>query len=245
MNKKDILEFLSEYNLDNKNYMIISGASMVIQGIKETTKDIDISVSKEYYEYLLKKYDCKFEKEVNGVKVYIINGIINFSENYYNRDEIIMYDGFPLQSLSGIRKLKLGLNRKKDIDDINKINKYLDLNPLVLAYLGDAVYEVYIRKYLIDSGKIKVNELQKEATKFVSAKSQAVILNKLLDSNILKEEEFDIIRRGRNTKSHQAPKNTDIITYKQATGFETLIGYLYIENNINRIDEIIKEIIGE
>lgn len=245
MNKQDIIKALNKYHFDINEYMVISGASMVLQGIKENTKDIDIAVSKKYYDYLEKNYKCNVEKVINGLNIYLIEDTINFSTNYYNRDEVVMYEGFPIQSLDGIKKLKLGLNREKDINDINKLDKYLNLNPLVLAYLGDSIYEVYIRKYLIDAGNIKVNELQKEATKFVSAKSQASLLNKLMDSDILKPSELDIIRRGRNTKSHKAPKNTDIVTYKQATGFETLIGYLYLENNITRIDEIIKEIIGE
>ena len=245
MNKQDIVNTLNKYHFDINEYMVISGASMVLQGIKEITKDIDIAVSKNYYSYLEKNYKCDIEKVKNGLNIYLIDDIINFSTNYYNRDEVVMYEGFPIQSLEGIKKLKLSLNREKDINDINKLDKYLNLNPLVLAYLGDSIYEVYIRKHLIDMGNIKVNELQKKATKFVSARSQANILNRLIDSDILKPNELDIVRRGRNAKSHRAPKNTDVVTYKQATGFETLIGYLYLENNITRIDEIIKEIIGE
>ncbi len=245
MNKQDIVKTLNKYQFDVNEYMIISGASMVLQGIKSSTGDIDIAVSKKYYDYLVENYDCTTQKVKNNLNIYLIDNVINFSTNYYNREEVIIYDGFPIQNIDGIKKLKLNLNREKDINDINKLDKYLNLNPLVLAYLGDSIYEVYIRKYLIDIGNIKVNELQKEATKFVSAKSQANILNKLIEKNILKPNEVDIIRRGRNAKSHSAPKNTDIVTYKQATGFETLIGYLYLQNNINRIDEIIKEIIGE
>lgn len=245
MNRQDIINALNKYHFDINEYMVISGASMVLQGMKESTKDIDIAVSKKYYDFLEQHYKCEIEKVIDGLNIYLIDNIINFSTNYYNRDEVVMYEGFPIQSLDGIKKLKLSLSREKDIKDINKLDKYLNLNPLVLAYLGDSIYEVYIRKYLIDKGNIKVNELQKAATKFVSAKSQASLLNKLMESDILKPSELDIIRRGRNAKSHKAPKNTDIVTYKLATGFETLIGYLYLENNITRIDEIIKEIIGE
>ncbi len=112
-------------------------------------------------------------------------------------------------------------------------------NVLVMAYLGDSVYEVYIRKYLIDQKIGKVNNLQKEAIKYVSAKGQCNLINKLIEANFLTEEELNIYYRARNHKSKSHPKNTDIITYKQATGFEAIIGYLYLNNNINRIEEII------
>lgn len=118
----------------------------------------------------------------------------------------------------------------------------IDINVLALAYLGDSVYEVYIRKFLIEQGIVNVNELQESAVKYVSAKGQASYLNMLLEDNILTQEEIDIVHRGRNHKSHKSPKNTDINTYKQATGFETLIGYLYLDNKIDRINDIIKYI---
>lgn len=245
MNKNEILYILRKYNFDSSKYIVISSASMVIQGLKESTKDIDIAVSKDYYEYLINNYEVEFERENLGVNVYYIDNVINFSTNYYNPDEVIMYEGIPVQSLEGIRNLKSVLGREKDIKDINIIDKYLYLNPLALAYLGDSVYEVHIRKYLIDRGNIKVNELQKKATNYVSAKSQKRVLDVLLEKNFLTSSELDVVRRGRNTKSHKAPKNTDIITYKAATGFETLIGYLYLQNNTKRINEIIEEIIGD
>ena len=116
------------------------------------------------------------------------------------------------------------------------------INIVTLAYLGDAIYEVYIRKYLIEKGIAKVEDLQKEAINYVSAKSQCRILNSLLDNNILTEEEIGIVKRGRNYKRSSHPKNTDIITYKMSTGFESLIGYLYLDNKIERIEEILKYI---
>ena len=119
------------------------------------------------------------------------------------------------------------------------------INIITLAYLGDSVYEVYIRDYLIKKGIAKVDQLQKEAIKYVSAKSQAKILGFLLDNNYLSEEEIEIVKRGRNYNRESHPKNTDIITYKMSTGFESLIGYLYFNNNIKRIDEIISFILEE
>ena len=118
----------------------------------------------------------------------------------------------------------------------------MNKNMLVLAYLGDSVYELYIRKHLIDKGISKVNELQKESIKYVSAKSQANYLNELIDKNMLNEEEFNIVKCARNHKCNHKPKNCDIITYKWATGFEALIGYLYIENKTDRIEKIINYI---
>ena len=104
------------------------------------------------------------------------------------------------------------------------------MNSLVLAYLGDSVYELYVRKYLVSINIGKVNDLQKEAVKYVSAKGQALILDKLLNSNILSDDELSVVKRGRNNKRSAHPKNTDIITYKLSTGFEALIGYLYFRH---------------
>lgn len=118
---------------------------------------------------------------------------------------------------------------------------YNTLNSLALAYIGDAIYEVYIRKYLIDKGFSKVKDLQQEAIKYVSARNQAYYLNNMLNDNYLTKEEVDIVYRARNHKSHSS-KNVDIITYKNATGLEALIGYLYLNNDINRINEIMKYI---
>lgn len=115
------------------------------------------------------------------------------------------------------------------------------MNNLVLAYLGDAVFELYIREYLINKGISKVKDLQEESIKYVSAKSQVKILETLLEKNILTAGEIDIIKRGRNAESHKS-KTTDIITYHKSTGFECLIGYLYI-NNKERLTEIMEEII--
>ena len=116
------------------------------------------------------------------------------------------------------------------------------INIVTLAYLGDSIYEVYIREKLIKQGIAKVEELTNIAKKYVSAKGQAKILNKLREENILTDEEKEIVKRGRNYKRSSHPKNTDIITYKMSTGFETLIGYLYLNNQNSRLEEILKHI---
>lgn len=120
-----------------------------------------------------------------------------------------------------------------------------EINVLVLAYLGDTIYENYVRKYLINKGIANVNDLQKEAVNYVSAKSQAAFLNKMIDTSFLSEEEIVIVKRARNYKTTSHPKNCDIVTYKYATGLESLIGYLELENKRERIDEIMNFILGD
>lgn len=117
------------------------------------------------------------------------------------------------------------------------------MNNLVLAYLGDAVYELHIREYLISQGIAKVKDLQEASLKYVSAKSQRRILEELMSVSYLSDEEIEIVNRGRNASSHSS-KTTDIITYKISTGLECLIGYLY-QNNIERCKEILNYITGE
>ena len=120
--------------------------------------------------------------------------------------------------------------------DINTINI------ISLAYLGDSIYEVYIREKLIKQGIAKVEELVNIATKYVSAKGQAAILTDLLNNNILTNEEIEVVKRGRNYKRSSHPKHTDIITYKLSTGFEALIGYLYLTKKTKRLEEILEHI---
>ena len=95
---------------------------------------------------------------------------------------------------------------------------------------------------MIKNGFVKVDELQKEVTKYVSAKGQASALDELLKRNLLQEEEIDIIKRARNNKRSIHPKHTSLAIYKKATGFEALIGYLYLTNNQNRLYVILNEI---
>ncbi len=119
----------------------------------------------------------------------------------------------------------------------------LEINVLVLAYLGDTIYENYIRRYLINSGIGNVNDLQKNATNYVSAVNQAKFLTEMMELNFLSSEELDVVKRARNYKTTSHPKSCDIITYKYATGLEALIGYLDLKNNKERIEEIMKFIL--
>lgn len=120
-----------------------------------------------------------------------------------------------------------------------------NMNILVLAYLGDNIYEYYIRKYLINKGIADVNSLQSESIKYVSAKAQKEIVDKLLSDNFFSEAELDVFKRARNHKGNRHPKNCDIVTYKYATGLEAVIGYLELTNKRDRIEIIMNNIIGE
>ena len=119
-----------------------------------------------------------------------------------------------------------------------------EINSLVLAYLGDTIYEDYVRLYLISKGIANVNDLQTESIKYSSAKAQSNVLKKLMDENFFSEEELEIIKRARNHKTISHPRNCDIVTYKYATGLEALIGYLKLENDDKRIEEIMKNILS-
>ena len=124
---------------------------------------------------------------------------------------------------------------------MNNLGKINTMSPLTWAYIGDAVYELYIRNYLIETTNLKPNKLHREATKFVKASSQAKILDKLND--FLNEEELEIIRRGRNTQNHHLPKNANPTDYMYSTAFEGLIGYLYLTKQETRLNEILSKII--
>jgi len=117
------------------------------------------------------------------------------------------------------------------------------IKALALAYMGDAVYEQAIREHLLRSGRVKPNVLHREATHYVSAKSQAATLKMMQASGFLTEEEEGIMRRGRNAKSGSVPKNTDVVTYNYSSGFEAVIGYLHLLGRTERVQEIISEAI--
>lgn len=113
------------------------------------------------------------------------------------------------------------------------------LNSLALAYMGDAVYEEYVRRHLLQSGKVKPHHLHREGTKYVSAKAQCQVLFRMLDEQLLTEEEYAVVMRGRNAKSGTVPKNTDVQTYRYSTAFEALMGYLYLSAENERLEELI------
>ena len=120
-----------------------------------------------------------------------------------------------------------------------------EINAGVLAYLGDSVYELEIRNYLLNKKTGKAYDLQQASLNYVSAKNQALYLDKIIEDFNLTEEELYTISRARNYKSNSKPKNTDIKIYKKATALEALFGMLYIKKDLNRIKEIINYIVGE
>ena len=114
------------------------------------------------------------------------------------------------------------------------------MSPLVWAYIGDSVYEQYIREYLVTNTKYKPHKLHIEATKYVKAGAQAEILKKL--ESALTDEELEIVRRTRNTQNHHLPKNASVTEYMYSTAFEGLIGYLYLTGQKERLKELLDKI---
>lgn len=112
-----------------------------------------------------------------------------------------------------------------------------EMNPLTWAYIGDAVFELYIREKLVKSTHLKPHKLHLESIKYVKASAQAETLKQIEET--LTEEEKDIVRRTRNTKNHHLPKNANINDYMYATAFEGLIGYLYLTKKEERLKEIL------
>lgn len=121
--------------------------------------------------------------------------------------------------------------------------KASSFSPLALAYIGDAVYEIFIRTYVMNKGNAPVNKLHKASRDLVKAEAQAKMY--MIIDAVLTEEEKSVLKRGRNAKSNSVPKNGDLGDYRHATGVEALIGYLYIEGKIERIQELINMALKE
>lgn len=123
------------------------------------------------------------------------------------------------------------IKREKDIEEAKL------LSPLVWAYVGDSVYELFVRTKLTNKSNAKPHKLHIESIKYVKAKAQADILKRIQDD--LTDDEKDIVRRGRNTENHHVAKNANVADYSQSTGFESLIGYLYLTKQDKRLEEIL------
>ena len=122
----------------------------------------------------------------------------------------------------------------------NEINM---MSPISIAYVGDSVYSTYIRTYLANTTNFNQNKMNLLSINYVSAKSQAYILSKLVEEEFITDEEKDIVRRGRNAKPHHLPKNSSISDYSHATAFETLVGYLFLTKKEDRLKEILNKCI--
>lgn len=112
------------------------------------------------------------------------------------------------------------------------------MSPLTWAYVGDGVFELYIRTKLVNETNMKPHALHIEAIKYVKAQAQAEILNKIYDK--LTDEEKEIVRRGRNAENHHLPKNANVQEYMYSTAYEALIGYLYLTKQTERLQEILR-----
>ena len=127
------------------------------------------------------------------------------------------------------------------MEEFIEVNKTVEevklMPPLTWAYIGDCVYELYVRTKLVDKTNLKPHYLHMEAIKKVKAKAQAETLNKIYD--LLTEEEKDVVRRGRNAENHHLPKNANVQEYMYSTAFESLIGYLYLTKQEKRLKEIL------
>lgn len=122
-----------------------------------------------------------------------------------------------------------------------KDTKPKEVPSLVLAYIGDAVYELVVREALVGRGITKVHQLHREAIKYVRASAQAQALFAI--EGLLSEEELSVVRRGRNAKSGLPPKGSSVVEYRHATALEALIGYLYLSNQNQRVKELIEKAI--
>ena len=125
------------------------------------------------------------------------------------------------------------IERKNELIDVET------MSPLTWAYVGDSVYELYIRTHLTNISKMKPHKLHVESIKYVKAKAQAEILDRLME--YLTEKEKEVVKRARNAENHHLPKNATVQEYMYSTAFEGLIGYLYLTKQ----DERLKEILGK
>lgn len=131
------------------------------------------------------------------------------------------------------------------MDFFDELNQHMSLNefktntysPIALAYIGDSIYDLVIRTMVMNRGAKAVGKMHKEVSSYVNANAQAQIYYKI--EPLLSEEEQAAFKRGRNAKSNSTPKNADLKTYKHATGFEAVLGYLYLSGNLARIFELI------
>lgn len=147
------------------------------------------------------------------------------------QDRSLIHDSIDNEYIEYARQME------NDIMNDVKLSDVQMYNPTILAYVGDSVYELFVRTLLVSKGSVQVSKLHKKAILFVKAKAQAEMADKL--EEYLTEEEKDVVRRGRNAKTTSMPKNAELADYKHATGFEALLGYLYLNNRMDRLMELL------
>ncbi|UOQ49474.1 ribonuclease III [Gracilibacillus caseinilyticus] len=119
-----------------------------------------------------------------------------------------------------------------------------EMKSLALAYMGDVIHEKHVREYLIRQGNVKVQKLHQQAIQFVKASAQASVILHWLEHEELTAEEQAIVKRGRNAKSGSVPKNTTVQTYRYSTAFEALIGFLYLDQQTDRLDSLLRQAVN-
>ncbi|MBF0715097.1 Mini-ribonuclease 3 [Gemelliphila palaticanis] len=117
------------------------------------------------------------------------------------------------------------------------------MQALALAYIGDSIYDIMAREYIMKNHLGKINDLHKKVSSIVSAKAQSIFMQKILDENVLTQEELAIYNRAKNQKNNSKAKNASIMEYKLATGLEAVFGYLYLEKDFDRLEEMFSYII--
>jgi ribonuclease-3 family protein len=127
--------------------------------------------------------------------------------------------------------------------DLGRVEQPGDLPALVLAYIGDAVFELAVRSSLVVQGRVKVRQLHRETVGYVNAAAQARSLRAL--EGLLTEEEAHVVRRGRNTKTARTPRHAGVLDYRHSTGLECLVGYLYLKGERQRLGEILKTVLEQ
>ena len=153
------------------------------------------------------------------------------SINADKRNSIDMY------SFIGDSLIRAGLSLEKQ--DI------CSYSPLTLAYIGDAVYELIIRSMIVTEGNAPVNKMHKRSSSLVKAETQAEYIKYMLENELLNEEEMRIYKRGRNAQSYTKAKNASVTDYRMATGFEALVGYLYLSGQNERMLELVGKCLGQ
>lgn len=142
-----------------------------------------------------------------------------------------MEKGIELYNFISDKLMSAGVeNAKQDI---------CSYSPLTLAYIGDAVYELVIRSMIVTEGNAPVNKLHKRSSELVKAETQAKVALHLVETEVLSEEELRVLKRGRNAQSYTKAKNASMSDYRWATGFEALVGYLYLSGRSERMMELV------